>query len=317
MPMSIKRKKSQSNLFDYLTESPLTGEHLLTPNGSIKFHWSNWKESCFFQRDFLSRRKGAHRLEVLDRELEPLKYQEIYLKRDLRTVKTNLYDLYMSFLDPKVRMAWDDLYGNFLVSLTTGAGPYVSLSSMRWFDKNLYTSFIYKKILSDNIRLRNLRLGVDIPIECQFDNSPFKTAQFTLEQVAKDGMVIKVHGAHNITRIGLSKELHLTLNLRPFEETMLLDAKDILKNFSKVDFYKNENEDNVKLIIDSNILDKYNNRENAKFASGEDFYLYVGFDDFYTLDCSFDVKQAFVNFIYSFEDHFREELENESNLKVA
>ncbi len=315
--MSTKRKNTTSDLFTYLTEGALTKEHFLTPNGAIKFHWSNWKESCFFQRDLLRERKGVHRFKLLERELAPLKEQQIFLKRDLKVVKTNLYDLYVSFLDPKTKMAWDELYGNFLVSLSTEAGPYVSLSSMRWFDKELYASFVYKKILNENINLRNLRLGVDIPMECCFDGSPFKTANFNLEQIAKDGVIIKINGAHNISRIDLAKELHLSVNLRPFEETMFSDATEILKKFSNFDFNKSQESESVKLIIDSDILDKYNNRNNSKFASGEHFYLYVPYTDIHSPECRFDVKQAFANFVYSFEDYFRDELDKQSFLKAA
>jgi hypothetical protein len=312
-----KRKSKESTLSEYLSQESLSDEYHLTANGSLKFHWSNWSKSCFIQKDNFNDNSNLKRFNNLEEEMNSLKTQDIFLKRGEKVVKSNLYDMYTSFLDPKIRMAWDDLFGDFLISLKSTAGPFFSLSSMRWFDKNIYKTFVYKKIIQGNVNFRNLRLGVSIPVDCFFDHSPFKTAEFLIEQISKEGLIIKINGAHNISKIDLSKEFCLKMNLKLFEESVNLDVVGIIKKFSNTTSRKNKDLEKINFSVSSKIMNKYNNRNNAKFASGENYYLYIRYSDLEPIDTEFDFQLAFEQFIYKFEKYFEEELLDSSKISEA
>jgi hypothetical protein len=92
-PQVLKRDERVSFMY-YLNEQNLLDMFYLTQNGSLSFHWANWRESCLYQQKLLETEfEQRRRFKDLTSNIEKLKNNTIWLRSPLKTVRTTLYDL--------------------------------------------------------------------------------------------------------------------------------------------------------------------------------------------------------------------------------
>lgn len=210
--------KNQTKLMfqQYLREHSLSDSLSLGKNNLIKFHWANDKLASGYVRSLQEDNKGDEkRLDDLRAELDYLKDIPIWLMSKRGQIKSDLHNLYMCYLDPRLKSQWFDME-EILVSLQHEAGPFSSIKAMRWIDKSVYAKFIYLKLLESWAPQRSFRLGLDIPIHIRAGGSPFQSISATIHQVTRFGIVIHVGSCSQLKEwthvdefVFLKKEMNL------------------------------------------------------------------------------------------------------------
>jgi hypothetical protein len=309
-----KESSNRLDFVNYLKNSPLHEPYYLTENNVLSFHWANWQESCMFQRNYLyDNAKSCERLFELNEHLDSLKETPIWLKNRDKTIHTNIYDLYQCYADPRMRSLWFDRSDQeVLISFGTEAGPYQALTSMRWMDKDVYTSFIHRKILTQNQQMRTFRMNSKIPAKCIIDNSPFKTFPITIHQITDHGLLFKIPSAKKIAFMDDSKSIHIELNFRPFIEVIDSNVEDTLKCFEKHNFdifsEQKKSNDTHCFSLDQHVLDKYGNKETFRKSGHSEFYLFTKYRDLTNESSSHRLRKTFRSLVQKFEEEFGRDL---------
>jgi hypothetical protein len=77
-----------------------------------------------------------------------------------------------------------------LVSMDNETGPYHTLKSMRWFDRDLCSRFIFKRLLENRAPVRQFRLNINIPLEARLDGNPFTNIKGAVTQISDYGILV-------------------------------------------------------------------------------------------------------------------------------
>lgn len=313
-PIKDPNKAPQSReeeLLRYLKEQPLWDQLPLVSNKSLTFHWANWTESCAFQKNYLfDNARSCERYFDLDQKLEQLKQTAVWMKNRQKTIQSTMYDLYQCYADSRIRSTWFEREDEILLSLERESGPYITLSSMRWMDKDVYSQFVYKKILTQHMPLRGFRLGSQIPVGVSFEGASYRQTQWWIHQISEHGLLFKIQGQHQVNLLDQSEKILLEVNLRPFLETANASINDTLKRFERQDFsiVNPEYDKLTVLALDPKILDKYNNRWNFRLSAQDEFYLFVKYRDLTNQSNSIRLKKIFKSLVTKFEHQFNEVL---------
>ncbi|MBC97898.1 MAG: hypothetical protein CME63_09115 [Halobacteriovoraceae bacterium] len=197
--MTHLKHKTRERLNHYLSSTKLNESCYFSENQVVGFHWANDKISSDYFKNLYSSsdQKFKERVEHLRGELENLKNFNIWLMSKRGQLKTNIYNLYESYLDPRLKHQWFDLE-DILVSTQHEAGPFCSVKSMRWFDKGIYSKFVYLKMLENWVPQRQFRLSFNIPIEMRADGSPFGAIQAQICQMNSNGILINFSNGNPI-----------------------------------------------------------------------------------------------------------------------
>jgi hypothetical protein len=196
------KKKTSLRVQKYLRENDLASFLSLGEFSPVGFHWANDRSSSHFVKELFNgnpKEQEINRLEQLEQDLAVLKDIPIWLMSRRGQLKSDLYNLYQCYLDPRLKNQWFDLE-EILVSTAHEAGPFASIKSMRWFDANLYAKFIYLKMINSWVPQRDFRLSLDIPIEIRAGGSPLGSIQGRLHQISGHGIVL------NLENLGQAKE---------------------------------------------------------------------------------------------------------------
>ena len=221
-----KRKDPFTNaqFIDYLKNRDLTELHHFEPTETISFHWANWESTSSFIRDLNEKDPNQQeRVAALHKELLALKEIPVWLKSKRGQISSTLYDLYECYCDPRLRIHWFDREVEILVSLHNDAGPFQALSHMRWFDRNIYSQFVYLRLLGKRIPQRSFRLGLNIPIQARNNGSPINALDGKVHQISEHGMVLHFNQMSSLQHWGM--EGNVTFLKTPLEKQV--NQKDL------------------------------------------------------------------------------------------
>lgn len=185
-------KKQTKSLFqNYLNADQLDSPLMFQDSGIVSFHWANDKLTSSYVKELYKNDDGdvKERFEDLKLTLEKLKNFPVWLMSKRGQIKSDLHNLYQCYLDPRLKTNWFHME-EILVSMNHEAGPFSSIKSMRWFDKDIYAQFIYVKMLESWVPQRNFRLSLDIPLEIRAGGSPFHTISAKIHQISSHGLVL-------------------------------------------------------------------------------------------------------------------------------
>ncbi len=278
--MAFSKKSSGIDLvYNYLTsDNGLVPEMKLVDGGALIFHWANWKDTCLFQRNEVRRnRVSRKKLSALAAELEEYKNQKVWITSKIEVIETNLFELYQFYLDPRVRMAWLNKDREILVSLVNSSGPYVALSSMRWFSEEIYKKFVYHKILTGSMPLRSFRIGVNIPAEVWLDRDGVERITVHMKQLSESGILFFFDDKKSFFKFTSSSYMKVILFGRDWTQfTDGCSCSDMLGN----SIIKCYDDIVVSSELPSYILKRYNNDVNIKISSGGGpYFFFVGYND--------------------------------------
>ncbi len=205
--MSKKLDYSHSSLmikeqefWDYLFSDSLQSDFSIDPMGILRFHWASWDQTCKWQKEHI-KTHYQDKLNNLEEKLESFKNIPAWVSHTHQTVKISLYDLYMGYSDKRMR---DHFFNNkmqYLVSFETEAGPFVSIPSLKWFDKEIFALFIFHRILTEEIPLRRFRLFCEIPMEYCVGLSATQNSLIHLVQFDENGLLMRIYGRNMMSKI--------------------------------------------------------------------------------------------------------------------
>ncbi|WP_127714173.1 hypothetical protein [Halobacteriovorax sp. HLS] len=298
--MANSKKARVGELKNYFEESDLDKELQLSDNGQLKFHWANWNKSCLIQRENIL--NDSSKIELLEKGLEFLKSYPIWYQRNLETVKSNLYELYTSYLDPRLKMTWHTLQSNTQVSLHHESGPYISLTSMRWMDKETYSLFVFKKLLTSYFPLRDFRVSADIELTGEVDHCPLSRVDLRITQFSKKGIIIAING-HSFEKVTNCNDIKLPLNLESFAK--IKNREDVLSFNASGDAHEQY------INIHGSSIRRDGNLENASFSNGNEYFFFIPYSEIEVVGSSQNTHQLFGHFVEMLETIFESEISND------
>lgn len=183
----IGKKKLKEDSFEYyLKKGNLATPYALNDKGGLAFHWANWDHTT----EYIRAHATSNRSEGLENAIGFLKERPVWLKNPVEQKQSTLFDLYESYCDPRLRNLLFATKDEILISMDNETGPYHSLRQMRWFDRDLCSRFIYKRLLENRAQMRKFRLSLSIPIEARLDGNPFTNVKGSITQVSESGILV-------------------------------------------------------------------------------------------------------------------------------
>ncbi|EQC45626.1 hypothetical protein [Bacteriovorax sp. Seq25_V] len=274
---------------EFLTyfKNPKTYEELdLVESGALKLHWANWNKLVNHLHSSIDRGEDITPVNEVNLMLDQYKEVELWIINKQGSIRSNLYELYTYYLDPRLRELWFELNEETLISFKSSSGPFIRLQSMRWFNFDIYKLFVYQKLLSKSgVIPRSFRLSVKIPMRCEFIDSVLDAIDTTIVQVSKAGMLMKVHSKADLQSLKLCNNVRFFGNLEPFIRSMgkKIEATNDIFNG---DVFEGHNKMNQSFKLKSNILSIGNNSQNIFYSNGQEFFLFFSYDDLADLDKS-------------------------------
>jgi hypothetical protein len=299
--MAKTKKAHLGELQNYFKNFKLDSELKLSKNGQLKFHWANWDKTCLLQKSFSESDKS--KLDLMNEALELLKSYPVWYQRNLVTVKSNLYELYSSYMDPRLKMTWHDLQKDTHVSLHHESGPYISLTSMRWMDKETYELFIYKKLLTSYHPMREFRVSSLIKATGEIDHSPLSKIDLKITQFSKKGMIVAISG-HHFEKVKNCSDIKVEINL---------DAFSKLKNRNEIDkFNANKISNGQYINIKGHSIRQFGNLDNANSSNGSEYFFFIPYSELEIVGSNKGAHQLFGHFVEMLENFFTDELDFKS-----
>lgn len=293
------------SLKDYLGAKELT-EHLRL-TGELSFHWANWDQTCLVQRKHYKNFNNNFHLMKLNQKLQGLKNQPIWLCNKVKVMKSDLYSLYESYLDSRLRLTWFERKDEILFSFESEHGPYYTLTSMKWLDNDLYSQFVMKKILLEQYTLRSFRLNASIPVALKLDNDVLEYENsVTIHQLSEFGLIFKIKNKNFLNKIKNAQTLKLNLAIAAYTQLAPLNVEACFKKLNTL--FKQGDSKSLNYALESRILNFYGNMNNAKRSTEEEFYLFARYEDLIPVGHDVDLKSLFPPFIDKTKNYFLKNL---------
>ena len=301
------------SLQDYLGRCDLS-EHLKL-TGQLSFHWANWDQTCIAQRKHYKNFNNNYYLTKLNQSLQELKSKPIWLCNKLKVIKSDLYSLYESYLDSRLRLTWFERKDEILFSLENEQGPYFSLTSMKWMDKELYSQFVMKKILVEQYTLRSFRLNANIPIRFKLNNDVKEYGdKVQIHQLSEFGFIFRIKDKNFLNKIQNSNMLELSIPIGQYKKVVSLGIKEAMLKLNEL---KGTSDDGIMLFrLESRILNFYGNMNSAKRSTDEEFYLFARYEDLVPHGHDIELKKIFEPLVEKTKKYFTLSLEKFEHQKA-
>ncbi len=191
--VSCLKLLNQKNFKEYLEADRLDANFDFFNDGTIALHWTNCSE---LREHFKDRYKSGedHLLGAIDRELESLKNEALWLRNRRGILKMTLFDLYQAYSDSLLapllfKQEGEDQY---CYSTGTEAGPFLSLAGLSWMNPRLYRQFVYAKIIRGQLGSRDFRINVDVDVNFSLVSRPLDVSRMKLTQVTCYGLLFEL-----------------------------------------------------------------------------------------------------------------------------
>lgn len=301
----MNEKIDQFSLKNYLGARDLT-EHLKLTN-ELTFHWANWDQTCLVQRKHYKNFNHNFHLMKLNQQLQALRSRPIWLCNKVKVMKSDIYSLYESYLDSRLRLTWFERKDEILFSFENEHGPYFTLTSMKWLDNEIYSQFVMKKILLEQFTLRSFRLNANIPAVLKLDNDVIEYENLVvIHQLSEFGLIFKIKNKNFLNKIKNSTQLKFNLPIVAYTQLALLDAEESFKKLNKQSLHIDSH--TVSYSLESRILNFYGNMNNAKRCTEEEFFLFARYDDLIPMGHETDLKTLFPPFVDKTKNYFLKNL---------
>lgn len=277
MNMEKKNDLIKESFKDYLANVKLDHELTVTADKMISFHWANWNVTCrMIKEGPLCLYTKEAIIDELDKRLEKLRDQKIWVKDKIKTIESNCYDLYNFYLDPRVRQTWFTQKQSTLYSDESQKGPFTLLTSLKWKSRETLSYFIYKKILSENQQLRQFRLNANLKFKIKVDEFVQNDSFGFIRQFNNNGILVQFPSRGLKSKLKNKSSIKFEFDLKdmqsilsflevtqwPFNEKcsfsipihllnncMKLDDSENIENFVFIPFYYMESQLNARYLI--------------------------------------------------------------------
>ena len=293
------------SLNDYLGSRDLT-EHLKLTK-ELTFHWANWDQTCLAQRKHYKNFNNNFHLLRLNQTLQELKSKPVWLCNKIKVMKSDLYSLYESYLDSRLRLTWFERKDEILFSFESEQGPFYTLTSMKWLDNEVYSQFVMRKILLEHYTLRSFRLNANIPLAFKLDNDVNEYGdKVSIHQLSEVGFIFKIKDKNFLNKIKNSHLLELKIPLAHYQNLGALNVED---TFKKLDENQGAVENEQLLFkLEARILNFYGNMNNAKRSTDDEFYLFARYEDLVPHGHETELKNIFAPLVEKTKNYFASSL---------
>lgn len=278
------------SLKDYLGTRDLT-EHLKLTK-ELTFHWANWDQTCLVQRKHYKSFNNNFHLLKLNQSLQQLKSRPVWLCNKIKVLKSDLYSLYESYLDSRLRLTWFDRKDEILFSFEGEQGPYYTLTSMKWLDNETYSQFVMRKILLEHYTLRSFRLNATIPVVFKLNNDVKEYGdKVQIHQLSEVGFIFKISDKNFINKIKNASMIELKIPVNHYKKVGSMRIEDAFKALdedapiSSAEF--------MHFNLDARIFNFYGNMNNAKRSCEEEFYIFARYEDLLPSGHEVQLKKVF------------------------
>lgn len=310
--MGPKVQPNPKCLKEYLGSRDLT-EHLKLTK-ELSFHWANWDQTCLAQRRHYKNFNNNYHLMKLNETLQQLKNKPVWLCNKVKVIRTDLFSLYESYLDSRLRLTWFERKDEILFSSDSEQGPYFTLTSMRWLDKEIYAQFVMRKILLEHYTLRSFRLNATIPVHFKLDNDvKVYEDKVMIHQLSEFGFIFKITDKNFLNKIKHSSTLELKIPVTPYKKIEFLSIEEGLRRLDQHELKIEK--DSMLFKLESRILNFYGNLNNAKRSPDEEFYLFARYEDLLPVEHETELKNVFSTLVERTKNFFVNELNELENLK--
>lgn len=294
------------SLKDYLGRRDLT-EHLKLTK-ELTFHWANWDQTCMAQRKHYKNFNNNFHLMRLNQNLQELKLKPVWLCNKIKVMKSDLYSLYESYLDSRLRLTWFERKDEILFSFESEQGPYYTLTSMKWLDSEIYSQFVMRKILLEQYTLRSFRLNASIPLMFKFNNDVNTYSEKVLiHQLSEAGFIFKIKDKNFLNKIKNSTVLELKIPVDQYQRVGGLKVEDAFKKLNES--HVASAGEFLEFHLESRILNFYGNMNNARRSPDEEFFIFARYDDLVPMGHETELKKVFVPLVEKTKIYFSQGLE--------
>lgn len=294
------------SLKDYLGSRDLT-EHLKLTN-ELTFHWANWDQTCLAQRKHYKNFNNNFHLLRLNQALQELKAKPVWLCNKIKVMKSDLYSLYESYLDSRLRLTWFERKDEILFSFDGEQGPYYTLTSMKWLDNETYSQFVMRKILLEHYTLRSFRLNANIPVVFKMDNDVKEYGdKVVIHQLSEVGFIFKIKDKNFINKIKNSNLLELRIPVNHYKKVGSMNVEAAFKKLDEETPILAADYMNFKL--EARILNFYGNMNNAKRSAEEEFCIFARYEDLMPSGHELQLKKIFAPLVEKTKIYFANSLE--------
>ena len=314
MSSSIKGVMNPQNLKEYLGSRELTEHFKLTKE--LSFHWANWDQTCLAQRRHYKNVNNNFHLMRMNQALQELKAKPVWLCNKVKVIRTDLFSLYESYLDSRLRLTWFERKEEILFSYDSEQGPYFTLTSMKWLDKDIYAQFVMRKILLEHYTLRSFRLNATIPVHFKMNNDlNIYSDKVGIHQLSEMGFIFKIKDKNFLNKIRNSTTLELRIPVLPYKK---IDHMGIEDAFKKLDQHEVSFEsDSLLFKLESRILNFYGNLNNAKRCADEEFFIFARYDDLIPEGHETELKNVFGPLVERTKNHFAHDLNEFEKMRAG
>lgn len=299
--MNTEVAMSTFSLKGYLGKKDLN-EHLKLTK-ELTFHWANWDQTCLAQRKFYKNFNNNYYLVKLNETLQKLKSEPVWLCNKIKTIKSDLYSLYESYLDSRLRLTWFERKDEILFSFGSEHGPYFTLTSMKWIDNELYSQFVMRKILLEHYTLRSFRLNANIPVVLKIDegNTEYEN-RVNIHQISEAGFIFKIKDKNFLYKLKNSTNLQLKIPIKHYKNIGSMNMEDTFKKLDNDQaIFSN---DRIVFNLESRIINFYGNMNNAKRSSDGEFFIFARYEDLIPNGSEIDLKKVFTQLVKKMKNYF-------------
>ena len=243
----------------------------------------------------------------LNQQLLALKSKPIWFCNKIKVIKSDLHSLYESYLDSRLRLTWFERQNEILFSFESEQGPYFQLTSMKWFDNEVFSQFVMKKILVEQYTLRSFRLNANIPLSLKLDNDVIEYSEkIQIHQLSEVGVILKIKDKKFLNKIKNSTMLEFQISLNHYKDIGIYKIEDA---FRKLDEQQDiQAEKMLTFRLESRILNFYGNMNNANRSNEEEFHLFARYEDLIPLGHETQLQQLFCPLVKKTKDYFEKSL---------
>jgi hypothetical protein len=230
--------------------------------------------------------------------------------------KIDLYSLYESYLDSRLRLTWFERKSEILFSTVSEQGPFYTLTSMKWYDKKVYAQFVMRKILLEQFTTRSFRLNASIPLSVKFDNE-LNTYQNTvsIHQITEKGLLLKVSDKNFKNKIQYSVILDFQIPVTPYLVTKNLGFDETWQYLNTQSMVNENQFKSFKL--EAKILNLHGNFTNIQRSTDKEFYIFTKYEDFKASGHNHQLFDIFLPLVMKTKQYLAKDLEMIKTGKLA
>lgn len=180
------------NLKEYFENFTPDKKLFINSSFPISLHWINNSFLCSKIKKLIkiSDHKISKEISILEIKLEKLKKVKFWLKVEKTIIPMTAFDMYNSMsINLKNGSFENELFNCQHISFVSPAGPFKDFTLVECINDQTLESFLYLKVLRNQLAQRNFRLNVHGTAKVYFGEFHEESTNLNLEQITESGIL--------------------------------------------------------------------------------------------------------------------------------